>query len=192
MGLTPNGLTLLGFAITAVGAALAAIDLWLPAAFIVFIGGVFDMFDGTLARATGKASKFGAFLDSMFDRWGEAIVYVGIVVGCLSADFNLRRRPGGLRDVGRLPGQLRQGPGRERSALHRAGAWPRSVSRRARSGWSILTSASSHPESSAGPQTSDGSELLGLALGLIGILATITVIQRIIHVTKQAAPTDGE
>ena len=43
------------------------------------------MFDGTLARATGKVSKLGAFMDSVFDRWGEAVVYVGIVVG-------LRRR----------------------------------------------------------------------------------------------------
>jgi phosphatidylglycerophosphate synthase len=39
---------------------------------------------------------------------------------------------------------------------------------------------------------SDGSRPLWLALGLIGVLATITVIQRIIHVTNQAAPTDGK
>ena len=47
----------------------------------MFVGGVFDMFDGTLARATGQASRLGAFLDSVFDRWGEAIVYLGIVRG---------------------------------------------------------------------------------------------------------------
>ena len=91
IGLTPNGLTLIGFGITRRSAAiLAAIDLWLAAAFIVFIGGAFDMFDGSLARATGhRLATSGAFLDSLFDRWGEAIVYLGIIVGCLSAGFNL-------------------------------------------------------------------------------------------------------
>ena len=39
------------------------------------------MFDGTLARATGRVSKLGAFYDSVFDRAGEVIVYIGLVVG---------------------------------------------------------------------------------------------------------------
>ena len=85
LGLTPDGLTLIGFAITVVGAALLAGQLWLAGGIIVFIGGVFDMFDGTLARATGKASTLGAFMDSVFDRWGEAIVYLGIVIGAQGA-----------------------------------------------------------------------------------------------------------
>ena len=92
LGLTPNGLTLIGFGISVIGGILAALDLWLAAAFIVFIGGAFDMFDGSLARATGTASNLGAFLDSLFDRWGEAIVYLGIIIGCLSAGFNLAPR----------------------------------------------------------------------------------------------------
>ena len=81
LGLTPNGLTLIGFGITVVGAALLAAQLWLVGGIVVFVGGVFDMFDGTLARATGKVSPFGAFMDSVFDRWGEAIVYLGHRLG---------------------------------------------------------------------------------------------------------------
>jgi len=81
LGLTPDALTLLGFAITAVGAALLASQLWLAGGLVVFAGGVFDLFDGTLARATGRVSRFGAFLDSVFDRMGEALVYVGLVTG---------------------------------------------------------------------------------------------------------------
>src|SRR4029079_5520062 len=46
-----------------------------------------DMFDGTLARATGRVSPLGAFMDSVFDRWGEAIVYLGIIVGAVGAGF---------------------------------------------------------------------------------------------------------
>ena len=45
------------------------------------------MFDGTLARATGQVSKLGAFMDSVFDRWGEALVYVGIVAGLATAGW---------------------------------------------------------------------------------------------------------
>src|SRR6188508_1564294 len=81
VGLTPNGLTLIGFGISVVGALLVAGQQWLIGGIVVFIGGAFDMFDGTLARATGKVSKLGAFMDSVFDRWGEAIVYLGIVAG---------------------------------------------------------------------------------------------------------------
>src|SRR4029077_4347181 len=88
VGLTPNGLTLIGFGISVVGAALLAAQLWLIGGIIVFIGGAFDMFDGTLARATGKVSPFGAFMDSVFDRWGEAIVYLGIAIGAVAADFD--------------------------------------------------------------------------------------------------------
>jgi CDP-diacylglycerol--glycerol-3-phosphate 3-phosphatidyltransferase len=81
LGLTPDGLTLVGFGITAIGAVLLALQLWLAGGLVVFAGGVFDMLDGTLARATGRVSRFGAFMDSVFDRWGEALVYVGLVAG---------------------------------------------------------------------------------------------------------------
>ena len=85
LGLTPDALTLIGFAITVAGAGLLSQQQWLAGGVVVLAGGVFDMFDGTLARATGKASPFGAFMDSVFDRWGEALVYLGIVVA--GSDF---------------------------------------------------------------------------------------------------------
>jgi phosphatidylglycerophosphate synthase len=85
LGLTPDGLTVIGFGITAVGAVLLGLQLWLVGGLVVFVGGVFDMFDGTLARATGRVSPLGAFMDSVFDRWGEAIVYLGIVWGAVLA-----------------------------------------------------------------------------------------------------------
>ncbi len=81
LGLTPDALTIIGFAITAAGALLLASGIWLAGGLVVFAGGLFDMFDGTLARATGRVSRFGAFLDSVFDRCGEALVYVGLVAG---------------------------------------------------------------------------------------------------------------
>ena len=87
LGLTPDALTLIGFAITVAGSGLLSQQQWLVGGVVVLAGGAFDMFDGTLARATGKASPFGAFMDSVFDRWGEALVYLGIVVGTSFAGF---------------------------------------------------------------------------------------------------------
>jgi phosphatidylglycerophosphate synthase len=89
VGLSPNALTVIGFLIACVAAVAAGAQLWLLAGILVIVGGIFDMFDGMVARATGKVSKAGAFLDSVFDRWGEGVVYIGIVAGCLSAAFDL-------------------------------------------------------------------------------------------------------
>ena len=88
-GLTPNMLTLIGFGIASLGGVLAAFELWLLAGIVATAGAGFDMFDGAVARATGQVSKLGAFMDSTFDRWGEGIVYLGIVIGSTRAGFDL-------------------------------------------------------------------------------------------------------
>ena len=87
LGLTPNALTLIGFLGTCVAAVAAANQWWLAAGVLVLVFGIFDLFDGALARATGQASRLGAFLDSTFDRAGEAIVYLGLVIGLLATGF---------------------------------------------------------------------------------------------------------
>jgi len=83
VGLSPNALTLIGFGIAVLAAIAAGAQAWLLAGILVIFGGVFDMFDGLVARATGKVSKAGAFMDSTFDRWGEAILYIGVVWGAM-------------------------------------------------------------------------------------------------------------
>src|SRR6202008_468551 len=65
----------------------AANQWWLAAGILVLAFGIFDLLDGTLARATGQATKLGAFLDSTFDRAGESIVYIGVAIGLLAAGF---------------------------------------------------------------------------------------------------------
>jgi CDP-diacylglycerol--glycerol-3-phosphate 3-phosphatidyltransferase len=87
VGLTPNALTVIGLGIAIVGAWLAASESWLLAGLVVAFGAIFDLFDGALARATGRVSKFGAFLDSSIDRAGEAVVYVGIAFGALLSNY---------------------------------------------------------------------------------------------------------
>ncbi len=88
VGLTPNVITLLGFGVC-VAAAYIVGSGWLLAGGIVFlVGGGLDLFDGALARLTGKVSPFGALLDSVFDRLGEAALFVGLAFYGLRAGFD--------------------------------------------------------------------------------------------------------
>jgi len=83
-GLSPNFWTAvgLGFAI------LSAIVYGLGVEFGLIIGGIlllvsgfFDMVDGQVARVTGKTSKKGSYMDSMFDKIAEVAIFFGILVG---------------------------------------------------------------------------------------------------------------
>ena len=87
LGLTPNGLTVIGFAGTCGAAVAAGVQAWLLAGVLVIAFGIFDLFDGALARATGRASQFGAFLDSTLDRTGESLVLAGVAYACASVGF---------------------------------------------------------------------------------------------------------
>ena len=87
VGLTPNSITLLGFAVCVAGAVLTALGWPLYGGIVFLAGGILDLFDGALARLTGKASPFGALLDSVFDRLGEAALFVGLGLYYLLADL---------------------------------------------------------------------------------------------------------
>ena len=87
VGLTPNALTVIGFLISCVAAFVLGTQNWVAGAALVIFGGAFDMLDGGLARAQNRVTRFGAFLDSTLDRWGEGVVYIGIVAGCSKAGF---------------------------------------------------------------------------------------------------------
>jgi len=80
IGLTPTSITLLGFMVCVVGAALVALGWPLYGGIVFLLGGILDLFDGALARLTGRTSPFGALLDSVFDRLGEAALFVGLGV----------------------------------------------------------------------------------------------------------------
>jgi phosphatidylglycerophosphate synthase len=50
-------------------------------ALLIVATGVFDMFDGAIARATGKSSRFGATLDHVTDRYAECVIVCGMIYG---------------------------------------------------------------------------------------------------------------
>lgn len=80
LGLTPNMLTFIGFLMSAVAAFFYAEGLFGYAGWIMIFGATFDLFDGQVARLTGRMSKSGAFFDSVMDRFSEGIVFLGLVL----------------------------------------------------------------------------------------------------------------
>ncbi|WP_054840938.1 archaetidylinositol phosphate synthase [Thermococcus peptonophilus] len=83
-GVTPNTITFIGLLISLLGAYLFYLQRPRLAAVILLIGSAIDALDGTLARMTGKTSRFGAFLDSTFDRISDGAVLFGIALGNLA------------------------------------------------------------------------------------------------------------
>ena len=83
-GLSPNFWTVVGLVI----ALSSAVVYGMCVEFGLIIGGVlllisgfFDMVDGQVARVTGKTSKKGEYLDSMFDKISEVAIFLGILIG---------------------------------------------------------------------------------------------------------------
>jgi phosphatidylglycerophosphate synthase len=78
LGLTPLGVSVIGLLITAVSGLIIARGNLFLGAIVFLIGSGFDMLDGDLARLQGTVSRRGAFLDSCFDRLGEAFLFAGL------------------------------------------------------------------------------------------------------------------
>ena len=91
----PNTLSSLGFLITCSSGYFFHQHQVRTAGALILIGGIFDLFDGAVARRTGLASPFGAFYDSTLDRLSEIIVYLGLL--SLYNDYRLE-----LGDVGMI------------------------------------------------------------------------------------------
>ena len=88
IGLTPNILSLIGLALAFFSAAAYAIaqnqPLWLLLATILLLASGFcDALDGILARNYQQESVFGGFFDSLLDRYADAAVYAGVIIGGL-------------------------------------------------------------------------------------------------------------
>lgn len=88
IGLTPNIVSLIGLTLALLSAFVYAVSqsqpLWILLATVLFLASGFcDALDGVIARIFQQTSLFGGFLDSLLDRYADAAVYVGIVIGGL-------------------------------------------------------------------------------------------------------------
>ncbi len=76
----PNVLTAIGLVINIIAAVLFAQGRFLAAGLVVVGAGVFDMVDGRVARVTKTVTPFGAFFDSVVDRYSDMALYMGLLV----------------------------------------------------------------------------------------------------------------
>lgn len=79
LGFTPNALTVVGALLTGGVGLLIAQGWFLAAGLCLWLFSATDTLDGALARATDRVTVFGAFLDSVCDRYAEAAVFFGLV-----------------------------------------------------------------------------------------------------------------
>src|SRR6202046_829810 len=83
--LTPNAISLTGFVLNVVAAALVWEELYFLGGIAFIVGSIMDTLDGRYSRMSGKGTPFGAFLDSTLDRIEE-----GVVLTAVAGDFALK------------------------------------------------------------------------------------------------------
>lgn len=79
LGIHPNYMTVAGLVLNAAGGFLIATGNISLGGVFILIGGPFDALDGTMARRLNQPTKFGAFVDSVTDRWSEMLILAGLL-----------------------------------------------------------------------------------------------------------------
>jgi CDP-diacylglycerol--glycerol-3-phosphate 3-phosphatidyltransferase len=170
LGVTPNAITVFGFTLAIATCVLIVNEIWAAAVAVFFFGSVSDLFDGSVARLSGKVTPFGAFLDSTLDRTAEGLVLgaIGVVLArdgswwalgacflTLTASFLIsytRARAEGL-GIDSNRGGLMSRP--ERLVL---------------TGIGLLVAPIDHA--------------LEIVIYIMAVLTTLTVVQRVVHVWR--------
>lgn len=77
---TGNQVTVAGFLINVVAAVLVYREAFIAGGLVFLLGSILDIFDGAIARARGEAGPRGAIIDSVLDRFSEAIMFVALAL----------------------------------------------------------------------------------------------------------------
>src|SRR5687768_2638977 len=167
LGLTPNMMTMLGLLGNTVGAFYLARGEMLTGGLFVLLMTPVDALDGTMARLRGESSDFGAFVDSVTDRYSELIIYGGLLYYFLSLGDPL----GGLLVFGAAAGSV---------LVSYVKARAEGLGYEAKVG--LLTRVERYLV--LAPSLVFNQLFVGLAI--IAVFANITALQRIWHVRAQA------
>lgn len=81
ININPNILTVISPFIALIAAVFFGSGNLLMGGLFILFSGIFDVFDGSIARYHNKTSDFGAFLDSTMDRFSDAIIVIGLIWG---------------------------------------------------------------------------------------------------------------
>jgi CDP-diacylglycerol---glycerol-3-phosphate 3-phosphatidyltransferase len=80
LGIPPDTVTIVGVVGNLLAAWFIAIGNLFAGGILVLVFGLFDAIDGSMARLKGNESKFGAFLDSVLDRYSELVIFLGLLI----------------------------------------------------------------------------------------------------------------
>ncbi len=79
----PNLFTLMGLLATLLACFLIVRGFWFLAGWAIVLSGLFDLFDGVVARNLGKVTPFGGFLDSVVDRYSDLLLLMAVLISYL-------------------------------------------------------------------------------------------------------------
>lgn len=167
LGLTPNMMTLVGLVGNTAGAIFLARGDMLTGGILVLVMTPIDALDGTMARLRGEASDFGAFVDSVSDRYAELIIYGGLLYHFLTVGDRL----GGMLVFSAAAGSV---------LVSYVKARAEGLGYEAKVG--LLTRAERYIV--LAPSLLFNQLFIGL--GIIAVFANVTALQRIWHVRRQA------
>src|SRR6188474_2820184 len=167
LGITPNMMTMLGLIGNSIGAYYLARGEMLTGGLFVLLMTPIDALDGTMARLRGESGDFGAFVDSVSDRYSELIIYGGLLYHFLT----LGEPIGGLLVFGTAAGSVLVSYVKARAEGLGYEAKVGMLTRVER--YLVLAPALVF-------------NLLYLGLAIIAVFANITALQRIWHVRKHA------
>lgn len=167
LGLTPNMMTMLGLIGNMIGSYFLARGEMLTGGLFVLLMTPIDALDGTMARLRGESSDFGAFVDSVSDRYSELIIYGGLLYHFLGTGNSL----GGLLVFGAAAGSV---------LVSYVKARAEALGYEAKVG--LLTRVERYLV--LAPALVFNQLFIGLAI--IAVFANITALQRIWHVRSQA------
>jgi len=87
---SPNAITVFGFALGLFGGVALALGYWRVAIVLIVASGLLDGVDGLLARQSQRVTRFGAFLDSVLDRWSDSALFLGLLIWYSSLDMHIQ------------------------------------------------------------------------------------------------------
>lgn len=167
LGLTPNMVTMLGLVGNAVGAYFLARGEFFTGGILIAVMTPVDALDGTMARLRGEASDWGAYVDSVSDRYSELIIYGGLLYYFLT----IGDVTGGMLTFGAAAGSV---------LVSYVKARAEGLGYEARVG--LLTRAERYIVLAP----SLVFNLVYIGLGILAVLANITALQRIWYVRRLA------
>ncbi len=174
--LSPNSLTLIGLLVSVYAAVQFARGFLIIGALLILISGLFDVFDGAVARANGCTTAFGAVFDSVCDRYADAVVFAGIIYGLITGSIpqvNILSMPLWFWTVMAIIGSYLVSYTRSRAEAMGASEMDVGIAER--------------PERMLVLMGGALTGMLGIALFIIVIITHVTVVQRLIHARKSLA-----